>query len=151
MKQITRIVRSNAVHVTMNQIVVLVKLKCSNNRDKNECKEGYFVASETLSDCWTEEQYRYFISENSWVEVKDKMLGCRVCREVSEVGKGTQKCAGVNLTKETALSEARCCREHPSVSILMEVNVTKVSSHKYFFPTEALGISLYLLSRGFCS
>jgi hypothetical protein len=26
-----------------------------------------------------------------------------------------------------------------------------VSSHKYFFPTEALGISLYLLSRGFCS
>jgi hypothetical protein len=40
------------------------------------------VAYETFPNCWTEKQYRYFISENSWVEVKDKMLGCRVCREV---------------------------------------------------------------------
>jgi hypothetical protein len=74
--------------------------QCSNNRDKNECKEGYFMASETFPDCWTEKQYRYFISENSWVEVKDKMLGGRVCREVSEVGMGTQKGAGDNFAKE---------------------------------------------------
>jgi hypothetical protein len=58
------------------------------------------VASETFADCWTGKQYRYFISENSWVEVKDKMLGCRVCCGVSEVGMGTQKGAGVNFAKE---------------------------------------------------
>jgi hypothetical protein len=35
-------------------------------------------------------------------------------------------------------------REHPSISILVEVNVTKVSSHKCFFPTKVLGVGTSL-------
>jgi hypothetical protein len=91
----------------MNQIVVS-EIRCPNNRNKNECKEEYFLASETFADCWTEKQYRYFISENSWVEVKDKMFGCRVCREVSEVGMGTQKGVGVNFTNEWVEYSSNC-------------------------------------------
>jgi hypothetical protein len=40
MKEITRIVRSNAVHVTVNQIVVLVKLSVQITGIKMSVKKG---------------------------------------------------------------------------------------------------------------
>jgi hypothetical protein len=101
MKQITRIVSKEQCSTRDKEPNSCVsETQCSNNRDKDECKEWHFVASETFPDCWTEKQYMYFIPENSWVEVKDKMLGCSVCGEVSEVGMGEQKGAGVHFAKD---------------------------------------------------
>lgn len=30
-------------------------------------------------DCWSNDQIRYFCSENEWLISKDKRLGCKVC------------------------------------------------------------------------
>jgi hypothetical protein len=104
----------------------------SNNRDRNVCKKGFFMASETFPDCWTEKQYGYFTSENSWVEVKDKMLGCHVCREVSEVGMGTQKGAGINFAKEWVeyrVNSNGGNRSKKQSSLRKKIHVHKTSIH----------------------
>uniref|UniRef100_A0A3Q1EYJ4 HAT C-terminal dimerisation domain-containing protein n=1 Tax=Acanthochromis polyacanthus TaxID=80966 RepID=A0A3Q1EYJ4_9TELE len=49
-------------------------------------------------DCWSNDQIRYFCSQNEWLISKDKRLGCKVCSKVSFLATQTQQ--GLRLSHE---------------------------------------------------
>lgn len=69
------------------------------NDDESDANVATCETSD-FPDCWNEEQYKYFTSEDSWLEVKNKFIGCRVCCEISALGMGTQRGAGIKFSKE---------------------------------------------------
>ena len=83
----------------------------SNNSESNQrqCSETNMFSDKFNSDVrdsivfpdyWSEEQYNNFTTENSWLEVKNKLLGCQVNREISSGGMGSQRDAGIKCSKE---------------------------------------------------
>lgn len=52
-------------------------------------------ASAIFSYCWSGEQCRYFTSENTWLEVENKQLGCH---EISSGYMGTKKGPGIKIS-----------------------------------------------------
>ena len=48
-------------------------------------------------DCWTRDQVDYFFKTNEWLIVKDKKLGCRICKEVKYLGKHTGQGVKVSI------------------------------------------------------
>lgn len=49
-------------------------------------------------DCWTTDQVQYFCKTNAWLLLKDKKLGCRICRDVKSLGIHTGQ--GLKLSTE---------------------------------------------------
>jgi len=39
-----------------------------------------------LPDCWTNEQWQYFKSQNSWLFLRHGRLGCSACKSVGGLG-----------------------------------------------------------------
>lgn len=99
-------VNSNIDEVGLNDIPVV-----SDSRESILGSEiaGPSQQKQDFPDCWSESQYNYFSSENSWLFVEDKKLGCNVCKEGSKLGLGAYKGAGNKLVK--AWVE---CKVHPN-------------------------------------
>lgn len=53
---------------------------------------------EERPDCWSNDQIRYFCSQNEWLISKDKRLGCKVCSKVNSLA--TQTHQGLRLSHE---------------------------------------------------
>ena len=86
-----------------------VTLSNNSESSQKQCSETNMFSDEFNSDvkdfivfpdCWSEEQYNYFTIENAWLEVKNKSLGCQVCREISSGGMGSQRGTGIKFSKE---------------------------------------------------
>lgn len=50
----------------------------------NQSKDTF--SNQDIPECWSHDQYKYFIKENDWLIVKNRLLGCSVCREVKSLG-----------------------------------------------------------------
>lgn len=56
------------------------------------CSEEFNLnvkASVIFPKCWSEEQYKYFTSESTWLEIENRLL---CCHEICSGGMRTQKC-----------------------------------------------------------
>jgi len=59
--------------------------------------------SQLAATCWTNEQWQYFISQNSWLFLRHGRLGCSACKSVGGLG-GNKVLTGM----KTQLSHEWC-------------------------------------------
>ena len=96
---------------------------------KDTCDESITASvaePKHIPDCWTHNQYMYFKTENPWITVFDKSLGCSACK--SAKGLGTKTTQGVQLSREWT----DCCIKQHGITIAEQ----KDSLRKKFTHTE---------------
>jgi len=83
-------------------------------------------------DCWSNIQYQYFKSENSWLCVTNKKLRCTVCADVKSLN--CYKTQGINLSPEWIEGTVSCyggTRSKQQVSLRKKISLHKESEgHK---------------------
>ena len=83
-------------------------------------------------DCWSDSQYQYFTTENSWLCVKNKQLRCTVCANVKSLN--CYKTQGIGLAPEWIEGTVSCygdTRAKQQLSLRKKISLHKESeAHK---------------------